>query len=284
MNGFVSIDKLVGVGSTYVVNKLKKKLDARCGHMGTLDPLASGVLPVGINKSTRLFDYLLDKRKTYVAEFDFGYETDTLDCEGKVIKSDGLIPTAEEITRVLGGFIGEIDQVPPRFSAKMIAGKRGYDLARKGVDFTLPAKRVTIDGITLLEKLSDSKYSLKIDCRGGTYIRSLARDISAALGTCATMTALRRTEAGIFTLNNSVSLEEFLSSDNPQKYIIPTDEAVSFEKVFLSGEQSERLLNGLFDNLGLADGFYRVYAPEGFWGVGYAEEGVLKMKAYCREC
>ena len=284
MNGFVNINKLSGMGSTYAVGRVKKKLNARCGHMGTLDPLASGVLPVGIGKSTRLFDFLLDKQKTYVAEFEFGYLTDTLDCEGTVVKSGGLIPTKEEITRVLGDFIGQIDQVPPNFSAKMVDGKRGYDLARRGVEFTLPPKRVTIDNIELCSQISEGKYSFRIDCRGGTYIRSLARDISAALGTYATMTALCRTAAGIFTLENAVTVEELLDSDNPWQYVIPTDEAVSFPKLTLSGEQATKLLNGVFEDLGTEDGTYRVYAPEGFWGIGVSEGGILRMKAYCREC
>ena len=284
MNGFININKAEGMGSTYAVSKVKRKLNARCGHMGTLDPLASGVLPVGINKSTRLFDFLLDKQKTYIAEFEFGYLTDTLDCMGKVVESGGLIPTKDEIMREIGAFVGEIDQIPPRFSAKMVAGRRGYDLARKGIDFDLPPKRVTIEGIELEEQLTESKFRFRIDCKGGTYIRSIARDLGDRLGTFGTMTALKRTRSGIFTLENSVTVEELLDSDNPQQFIIPTDEAVSFEKLRLSALQAERLLNGLYDSYEVVDGLYRVYNQDEFWGVGIIENGLLKMKAYCREC
>ena len=284
MNGFVNVNKKFGDGSTFVVGKVKKKLSSKCGHMGTLDPLASGVLPVGISKATRLFDYLLDKRKTYIAEFEFGRLTDTLDCEGTDVYTGGRVPTKEEITCVLGDFVGEIDQVPPRFSAKMVAGKRGYELARRGVAFELPPKRVTIDGVECIGQTAENKYTFRIDCRGGTYIRSLARDIANKLGTYGTMTALQRTAAGVFTLENSVSLEEFMGSDNPWQYVLPTDEAISFPKIKLSEVHSVRLLNGLFDRVDCPDGLYRVYAVDTFWGVGEVENGLLKMRAYCREC
>lgn len=284
MIGFINVYKRRGDGSTFVVGKLKKKLNAKCGHMGTLDPLASGVLPVGIGKATRLFDYLLDKKKTYVAEFEFGRTTDSLDCEGKVL-SEGLpVPTEEEILRVLGDFCGEIDQVPPNFSAKMIAGKRSYVLARKGVEFSLPPKRVTVYGIELLGRTEGNKFKFKIECGGGTYIRSLARDIAKKLGTVGLMTALERTVSGVFSLQNAVKLEEFLASDEPEKYIIPVDEVISYEKIRLTKTEAERLLNGLYDKYPFPEGLYRVYSEDDFWGVGKVENGFIKMKAYCREC
>ena len=283
MTGFVNIYKESGVGSTYVVNKIKKKLGQKCGHMGTLDPMASGVLPVGINKATRLFDYLLDKRKTYIAEIEFGRLTDTLDALGKTEKEGGAVPTFEQITRVLGDFCGEIEQIPPRFSAKNVGGRRGYELARQGVDFTLPSKRVTVDNISCLGKTGEKTFAFRIDCRGGTYIRSLARDIAAALGTFGTMTALERTAAGIFDKSNSVSLEEFLAAADVSKYILPADTAVNFPAFVLTEMQAAKLLNGVYEKLPVADGTYRVYAGCIFWGVGEAKDGILKMKAYCRE-
>ena len=282
MNGFVSIWKKSGDGSTYAVGKVKKKLDYKCGHMGTLDPLACGVLPVGIGHATRMFDYLLDKQKTYIAEFEFGSTTDTLDCEGKMTKSGCYVPTIDEITRVLGAFVGEIEQVPPLFSAKMVAGKRGYDLARKGVEFTLSAKKVKVDNIACLGKTRDNAYSFKIDCRGGTYIRSLARDIATSVGTCGYMTALERSAAGIFNRGNSVTVEEFINSDNPKQYIIPADEAVSFPKLKLTTVQAQRLINGLYDEYPVEEGFYRVYSVDDFWGIGEIFGGILRMKAYVR--
>ena len=283
MIGFVNIYKDSGCGSTYAVGKVKRKLNVKCGHMGTLDPLASGVLPVGIGKATRLFDFLLDKQKTYLAEFEFGRLTDTLDSQGTTLQSGGRIPEESEIMRVLGGFLGEIDQIPPQYSAKNVAGKRGYELARQGVEFTLAPKRVKIYGVELTGKTAENRFSFRIDCVGGTYIRALGRDIGERLGTFATMTSLERVKSGNFTKENSVSLSEFCESDFPEKFITPADEAVSFEKLFLTEKQANDLLHGIYRTYDFKDGLYRVYFKDEFWGVGQAEGGALKMRAYCRE-
>ncbi|MBP5307811.1 MAG: tRNA pseudouridine(55) synthase TruB [Clostridia bacterium] len=283
MIGFVNVNKESGVGSTYVVNKIKKKLGQKCGHMGTLDPMASGVLPVGVGKASRLFDFLLDKRKTYVANFEFGRLTDTLDGLGKTVATGGRIPSIDEITRVLGRFCGEIEQVPPNFSAKNVNGRRGYELARAGVEFTLPPKKVVVEGITCLGRTGESTFSFRIDCRGGTYIRSLARDIAASLGTFGTMTALERTASGVFNIENSVSLGEFLASDDVARYVTPADGVLSFPRIELDGIRAEKLLNGVYEKFSVDDGLYRVYAEGVFWGVGSVQNGILKMKAYCRE-
>jgi tRNA pseudouridine55 synthase len=144
MKGFINLIKPEGMSSAYAVSRVKKKLKTTCGHMGTLDPMASGVLPVGIDKTSRMFDYLLDKTKTYVAEFEFGYTTDTLDITGEVVERTDKVPTEEQIEGVLSQFVGIIDQIPPKYSAKCIDGKRGYELARRGVEFELQAKKVEI--------------------------------------------------------------------------------------------------------------------------------------------
>ena len=284
MIGFININKNVGDGSTRAVSKVKRLFKTPCGHMGTLDPLASGVLPIGVGKATRLFNFLLDKQKTYIAEFEFGYLTDTLDCTGAVLKSGGRIPAKEEITYVLGDFLGEIDQIPPAYSAKMVDGVRSYDLARRGIEVQLKPKRVRIDGVTCLEQKEEGKFSFRIVCGGGTYIRSIARDLGEKLGTYCTMTALKRTAAGVFTIENSITVEELLSSEHPEELIIPADTAVSYPKVFLSESQGARLLNGVYDDYGLPEGLYRVYTMDEFWGIGVVENSLLKMKAYCREC
>ena len=142
MNGFINLIKPSGMSSAYAVGKAKKKFNMPCGHMGTLDPMAEGVLPVGIGKASRLFQYLLDKEKTYVARFLFGVDTDTLDVTGERTRVTGVIPDTNTIKSVLNNFVGEIDQVPPRYSAKCVDGKRGYQLARQGVEFELPPKIV----------------------------------------------------------------------------------------------------------------------------------------------
>lgn len=281
MIGFINIDKPEGVSSAYVVNKIKKKLNTPCGHMGTLDPLATGVLPVAVGKATRLFDYLLDKEKVYTAVFEFGYETDTLDKTGAIINSDGKIPAEEEIKSVLDGLTGIVEQIPPKYSAKCVNGQRGYDLARKGVDFTLKPKKVEIRDIKLI--LFDGKsVKLTITCGGGTYIRSICRDLAYALGTYATMTYLRREKSGSFCIEDSVTLDEFLQNEDPSQYLIATDTAVNYEKIYINSQQYKKLLDGVFDKYALKDGLYRVYAENSFIGIGLVCQGVLKIKSYCR--
>lgn len=282
MKGFINLIKPKDMSSAYAVGAVKKKFNLPCGHMGTLDPMADGVLPVGVHKTSRLFNYLLDKKKTYIAEFTFGFSTDTLDITGKVEDQTSHLPTKRDIEKVLPNFIGEIDQIPPKYSAKCIAGKRGYELARKGVDFTLEAKKVSILDVKLLEQTGENSYSFKIDCRGGTYIRSLARDIGKAVGSMGVMSKLTRSASGIFTLENGVSVEEFKASSNPNKYLISPDLAIDFPKVILTDNQATRILNGLFDRYDLQDGLYRVYNENEFWGVGSSKEGVLKIDAYVR--
>lgn len=282
MKGFVNVFKPQNMSSAAVVSIVKKIFDTPCGHMGTLDPMAEGVLPVGIYKTTRLFPYLLDKEKRYIARFKFGVATDTLDTTGKVLITGGKVPTREEIERVLGSFIGEIDQIPPKFSAKCIDGKRGYQLARRGVEFELKPKKVCIKNIELIGQTKENEYEFVIDCKGGTYIRSLARDIGIACGSVATMSALIRERVGVFDRGNSVTIEELKKNNLPQKYILPPDLPLNFDKIILTNVQATRILNGIFNKGDYKDGLYSVYNESDFWGVGEVSKGVLKIKAYVR--
>ena len=282
MKGFINLIKPQGMSSAYAVGAVKKKFNIPCGHMGTLDPMASGVLPVGLGKASRLFQYLLDKEKVYVARFKFGYTTDTLDVTGTINENGGTIPTLEQIELVLPKFIGEIDQVPPKYSAKCIDGKRGYQLARRGVEFDLPPKKVCILDAKCTGQIDNDEFEFEFRCKGGTYIRSLARDIAAELGTMGVMSALNRTACGIFDYSNGVSVEELKSATDLEKYVIPAEFAINFEKLILTSNQAEKILNGVFENYGFKDGVYRVYNQSEFWGVGEAKDGVLRIKAYVR--
>ena len=280
--GFINVDKPSGVTSSAIVNKIKWLSGVPCGHMGTLDPLASGVLPVGVGNATRLFDYFLQKQKTYVAEFTFGETSDTLDCTGEVV-CGGHVPTEREILEVLPQFIGEIDQIPPKYSAKNVNGRRGYDLARAGIEFELAPKRITVYGIELLGKSVDKEnaYNFKIDCGGGTYIRSLGRDIAAALGTKAVMSALRRTQSGVFTLQNAVPFDFFTQDpaiEDMEKYLIPTDSVLPFERLNLTEKGTMRILQGNFVTVDVADGLYKIYDGESFYGLAEVVEGKAKAK------
>ena len=282
MNGFINLIKPQGMSSAYAVGAVKKKYNCPCGHMGTLDPMASGVLPVGVGHASRLFRYMLNKEKTYRADFLFGISTDTLDITGVQDGKTDFIPDADAIEKVLCEFTGEIEQVPPKYSAKCVDGKRGYQLARKGVDFTLCPKKVSIKEIKLAGRVSENEYGFIITCGGGTYIRSLARDIGLRTGSLAVMSRLVRTKSGAFDIGNAVELEDFKKEKDLEKYLIPADSAVDFPKLILNSEDANRLLNGIFDNRGYKDGLYRVNNEKEFWGVGRAKEGILKIEAYVR--
>ncbi len=280
--GFFNVDKPSGIVSSAVVNKLKWLTGVPCGHLGTLDPLASGVLPVGVGNATRLFDYFLNKEKEYIAEFTFGVDSDTLDSTGILVEG-GHVPVEEEIVGVLPRFLGEIDQIPPRYSAKNINGRRGYDLAREGVQFELPPKKVRIDGLQLLGKSEDKEntYRVKINCGGGTYIRSLARDIAAALGTKAVMSSLLRTQSGCFLLPEAIPfsiLESDPSIEALEELLIPTEDVLPFEDLPLTEKQAEKLYNGQRVAVEREDGWYKIYKDGYFYGVGEVVDGLAKAK------
>jgi len=282
--GFFNVDKPSGIVSSTVVNKLKWLTGTPCGHMGTLDPLASGVLPVGVGNATRLFDYFLEKEKVYVAEFTFGVDSDTLDSTGTLVYG-GHVPNEREIEAVLPTFFGDIMQLPPKYSAKCVNGKRGYELARAGVEFELQPKKIRIHDIRLLGKTeNEGAYSFEIRCGGGTYIRSLARDIAAALGTKSVMSALRRTKSGFFELGQAVDfsvLERDPSVEELESYLIPTERVLPYPDLFLAPLQEEKFFNGLAVPVDYADGLYKVYrGGEGgsFYGIAEVKEGRAKAK------
>lgn len=280
--GFFNVDKPSGLNSSAVVNKCKWLTGVPCGHMGTLDPLASGVLPIGIGNATRLFDYFLQKQKEYVAEFTFGITSNTLDSTGELVYG-GDIPTEKEIQAVIPSFIGTIEQIPPKYSAKNINGRRCYDLAREGVDFEIPAKCVKIDDIQMLGRVEgkENTYRFKICCGGGTYIRSIARDIALALSTNAVMSALRRTKSGIFTIENAIPfslLQEDLPLEELEKYIIPTQQVLPFEPILLDEKDSLRIFQGQTVKTDTSDGLYKLYQAEKFYGIAEVKDGYAKAK------
>ena len=253
---FVNINKqqdMTSSDAVVVVRGIMRRITGekhKVGHMGTLDPMATGVLPVAIGKATRLFDLLSEKRKTYIAEFVFGSTTDTLDAWGEEIARDNRVVTKDEIQSVLPSLIGNIDQIPPIYSAKSVDGRRAYDYARKGIELDLPAKSVTIYDIKIIDG-NDNHFRFEITCGAGTYIRAIARDIAKALGTYAYMNSLLRTQSGLFDLENSVDIKEF--EKDPFNYLIPMEKALSFLPFFeIPIEYRKQVLNGIklpFDNM-----------------------------------
>jgi tRNA pseudouridine55 synthase len=213
VNGWLIIDKPVGPTSTQIVGAVKRALreggypKVKVGHGGTLDPLASGVLPVALGETTKLSGRMLDADKVYAFTVAFGTETDTLDAEGSVVATSDKRPTLAEVEAVLPRFTGEIDQVPPAFSALKVEGKRAYDLARAGQEVVLASRRVTIHSLAVTACDPD-EVTLEACVSKGTYIRSLARDIAHALETVGHVTMLHRSKAGPFTLDGAISLDK----------------------------------------------------------------------------
>jgi len=216
VHGWIIIDKPVGPGSTQIVSAVKRALrlggypKLKVGHGGTLDPLASGVLPVAIGEATKLAGRMLDSDKIYDFIIRFGEETDTLDAEGKVVATSDVRPTGADIETMLPSFIGPIAQIPPAFSALKINGERAYDLARAGADVVLVPRRIIVHSLNVAHgpgRDPIEEITLTAHVSKGTYIRSLARDIAHALGTVGHVTMLRRTKAGPFTLEPAISLD-----------------------------------------------------------------------------
>ncbi len=218
VNGWIILDKPLGLGSTQGVAAVKRNLrqagygKVKVGHGGTLDPLATGVLPIGIGEATKLCGRMLDASKVYAFTIGFGAETDTLDLEGKIVAESEVRPTLERLEAALAAFRGPIEQVPPAYSALMIDGERAYDLARAGQVVELKSRAVTIHTLTLdaTEGAGEAVISATLTAHvsKGTYIRSLARDIARALGTVGHVTMLRRSRAGPFALDQAISLDK----------------------------------------------------------------------------
>jgi tRNA pseudouridine55 synthase len=212
LHGWIILDKPVGLGSTTAVSAVKRILreagepKTKVGHGGTLDPLASGVLPIALGEATKLAGRMLVATKAYEFAIRFGEETDTLDAEGEVVATSDVQPTRDEVEAVLPRFTGAIEQVPPAFSALKIGGKAAYARARAGEEVELKARRVTILDLRLVQADADSA-TLSATVSKGTYIRSLARDIARALNTVGHVTMLRRTRAGPFSLDQAISLD-----------------------------------------------------------------------------
>lgn len=277
MTGFININKAEGVSSAREVAIIKRLTHCPCGHMGTLDPMASGVLPIGIGNACRLFDYFLDKHKVYSAKFKFGVDYDTLDITGNCLSDGGRIPSAREIEDILPLFTGKIMQTPPRYSAKSINGVKGYKLARAGVEFEPAPKEVNIYSVKLLSCDGD-EYSFEIECGGGTYIRSLGRDIAAKLGTVAAMSSLVRLSSGVFKIEKSVRSSN-LDELNIADYIIPTESVLPFGSIYPKGADAKKLFNGIPVPADAEDGLYKIYNEDGcFYGLGAVNGGSLKVR------
>ncbi len=239
--GIVNILKPPGMTSSDAVADVRHIFKIkRVGHTGTLDPGAAGVLPVCIGRATRLFDILVDKQKEYIAEVTFGIATDTQDAYGRIVETDSKIITAGELNAALKGFLGQIEQTAPMYSAVSIDGKRLYQLAREGAEAVEIKRSAFIKSIDLISQTGDNRFLVRVECSRGTYVRTLCADIGKSLGTCAYMSFLLRTRSGDFSVDEAYSIAELRQMKEEGRL----DEAVI---------SIERALEGLVDPLKLKD-------------------------------
>lgn len=250
MNGILIINKEKGFTSHDVVAKLRGILHTKkIGHTGTLDPDATGVLPVCIGRATKVCSLLTDTDKTYEAVIRFGVITDTLDMTGEILEKRPVQVTKEQLVEALAAFVGEIEQLPPMYSAIKVNGKRLYELARKGQEVERKKRRITIHELTLLsENLEEALCSVRVSCSKGTYIRSLCADIGERLGCGAAMQSLIRTKAGGFSIGQARTLSEvetLCAAHGPEDILLPIDTVfMQYRSVYVKGRAMHLLTNG----------------------------------------
>ena len=277
MNGIVIIDKPAGWTSQDVTARLRRVYGTRrIGHGGTLDPMATGVLPVFVGRATRGVEFFEHAEKTYETQLLLGAATDTEDVTGTVLERREVSVTPEQVDEVLERFRGEILQVPPMYSALKVNGQKLYDLARKGKTVERQPRPVTIHELTQLSRDGDVLH-LRVRCSKGTYIRTLCADIGGALGCGGCMQALRRVQAGEYTIDQAVPLEQLLESPEPEKYLRPVDTMFrGFPAVTLTANQEKRCRNGNAFSVTLPDGTCRAYSQSGeFLMLAKVENGVM---------
>jgi len=277
MNGIVIIDKPQGWTSQDVTARLRRVFNTRrIGHGGTLDPMATGVLPVFVGRATRGVEFFEHAEKAYETVLRLGLTTDTEDISGTVLTEQDAFVTGEMLEKVLEQFRGEILQVPPMYSALKINGQKLVDLARKGKTVERQPRPITIHELTLLGMEADGIH-LRVRCSKGTYIRTLCKDIGEALGCGGCMARLRRVQAGEYTISEAVPLQELLDSDEPERYLRPVDSMFrNLPAVTLTANQEKRCRNGNSFSVTLAEGTYRVYSAGGeFLMLAKVESGVM---------
>ncbi len=284
LNGIIVINKPKNYTSHDVVAKVKKILKLKkVGHTGTLDPNATGVLPLLLNSGTKLSKYLINHDKEYEVTLKLGIKTDTLDSEGKILeerKVDTVIlENIENVKNILNSFVGKQEQIPPMYSAIKIKGKKLYEYARSGKKIEVQARQIEIYNIELQKvDIKEQEVEFKVECSKGTYIRSLCEDIATRLGTIGYMKELNRTKVGSFGIKNSITLEELENCENINSKIITMEELFkSNEKIILNKRQLELFFNGVKLINDKKDGIYRIYNQDKqFIGLGIIQENKLK--------
>ena len=277
MNGIVIVDKPQGWTSQDVTARLRRVFDTRrIGHGGTLDPMATGVLPVFVGRATRAVEFFEHAEKTYETVLLLGKRTDTQDVTGRVLEERPVSLSLEDVEDVLPRFRGEILQVPPMYSALKVNGQKLCDLARKGKQVERQPRPITIFELTLLS-FEENRLRLRVRCSKGTYILTLCDDIGAALGTLGCMESLRRTQAGDYSITEAVPLETLLETDSPETYLRGMDSMFTrYPAVTLTPNQEKRCRNGNSFTRPMANGTYRAYGEnEEFLMLAKVEDNVM---------
>ena len=280
MNGFVNVLKPVGATASDVVVCVKHILHEKVGHLGTLDPGASGVLPIAVGQATRLFNFLTDKVKLYRAFFTFGKTTDTLDSYGQVLATS-RVPTLAELQEVLPKLTGEIEQLPPAYSAISVNGVRSYKLAREGVDVQLKLRKVTVYGFDFVRQASSDTFVFDIKCSAGTYIRALARDLAALCGAVAYMSGLIRLQSGIFDISSALTLDE-VREKGASAVLDVTYPLRDVERCDIDDRFYGDLDNGRKVLCPFNDGYRKIYCKGELFGLGTNVNGFLKLQYYMK--
>ena len=276
MNGFILVNKESGVTSNSIVQQIKKIIKAKkVGHLGTLDPLASGLLILAVNRATKFSSYLLESDKTYDVQFEFGTSTDTEDSTGNIIYKSNKLPKKSEVKKILDNLVGDSMQIPPFFSALKHKGKPLYEYARKGEFITKPSRRITIKSIKNFN-MNEKICSFRIHCSKGTYIRSIGRDLGNHFECGAHMRSLKRVSQGNFFLNQANIVSE-IEIEN----IINIDDAFSdFKKIMIDGEDLKKFINGVkISDKSSEFNLLRVFSKSGkFIGIGEIKNNFLQHK------
>ncbi|MBO4521071.1 MAG: tRNA pseudouridine(55) synthase TruB [Alphaproteobacteria bacterium] len=251
VSGWVILDKPAGLGSTAAVSIVRRLFNAqKAGHAGTLDPAASGVLPIALGEATKTIPYVTDGEKTYAFTVRFGQATDTDDAEGEIIAETDVLPDKNAILKILPSFTGEIEQVPPKYSAVHINGQRAYDLARQKREVELKPRRIRIDNLRLTEPFDPLNARFEVDCGKGTYVRSLARDIAEKLCSLGHVTSLRRLRCAKFFIESAFSLEYLKSLEHSSiwtEVLLPVETVLDdIPALALTQAQAAKLSNGNF--------------------------------------
>jgi len=258
INGWVVIDKPAGMGSTEVVATVKRAFNAnKAGHAGTLDPFATGVLPVALGEATKLINWAMDGRKVYEFVVRFGASSTTDDPEGEIKEVDGLLAdpslpplkrggvSKDEVLKIIPAFMGRIRQVPPVYSALKVGGKRAYELARQGVEVSMTPREVEIFALELLEVMGGNRARFRVECSKGTYVRTLGKDMAAALGTQGYLVELRRVKCGVFDLKDAIMLESLEKVVYRESHLLPMETCLrDIAVIAVTGEDAAKLKQG----------------------------------------